>query len=739
MAQPSVCTTCYGTNLVLQGGFLTCADCGTQAQVRASIERSDAADATLDAATARRRAHPTTLPPPKKPKQTLLEETEYGDAAQGRARRSIRAPRAAGTGAPDDSAARQLQQTRRAAEGAALLYARALQALARAQARALQARFGAHGDVEALVRQLWLPTVAASGLLEPGIVERAVPSPAPAAAAAVAGREDEGGGGSNGAAAAAAAATTTTTTIAHTVLETRPEALQRRFGAALPAQTTLAVAFAALALSREPVVPADVIAWALDGALPFAELPTIAQPLLARAVEEGEEGEAARTARTGGDGGGEALGPAAAKLAAGALHAQITLSPAQLAERAEQVAALALRAAAGGDEEEDGDERRPIHALPPANGEALLRRLGRELAAAATSSGGGGSPCDAAAVPLALELHDMYLLGTPALAFVRDPVPFGAAASSAAVASGPWAAGAGPVPLAGGGGGAGDGGGGDNSDEDGAPAAGAGGGLPTWVGQGMGRHAHPYAALAAALVVALKLLHGSLEGQEAEEQEAAAADDDGAGRRRPRPSILPGPAEGWQRWATRAVRRGPQPRGGLDDDDEEDGASASLSRQGAKARRRAFLLAARRGAFAGSGPPEALEDVQRVLMTLAQVADDDEEGGAPQQQQQQREEQEEQAQRAERAGNGSNKRKRPRQDEERSDASAADGRYALAADAATARAPPDYVAVLAAVAAHAHTDPFTLHALVRQLERRMLAAESSLRALAGGVAAAAAV
>lgn len=30
----NLCTTCYGTNLVLQGGFLTCGDCGTQAQVR---------------------------------------------------------------------------------------------------------------------------------------------------------------------------------------------------------------------------------------------------------------------------------------------------------------------------------------------------------------------------------------------------------------------------------------------------------------------------------------------------------------------------------------------------------------------------------------------------------------------------------------------------------------------------------------------------------------------------------
>jgi hypothetical protein len=750
---PNLCTTCYGTNLVLQGGFLTCADCGTQAQVRREGPRLLLPLPPLcrrhsAAAAAQRPLTPSPSLPhtPPKQKQAILEETEYGDVAQGRGRRAIRAVRAEGTGQPDESAAREQQLARRGARSAALLYTRALQGLARQQARALHERLGAHEDVEALVRQLWLPAVAASGVLEPEFVERDAPS-----------------------AAAGDTAPTTTTR----VVERRPEALQRRLLKALPPQTTLAVAFAALALAREPVVPADVLGWALDGRLPFAELAALAQPLLQRCEEEQQQQQQEQRQAQQQQQPEQASGVTA--LVAGALRAQVTYSPAQLANRAEELVAIALLA---GGEGAALSRRRPL-LLPPANGEALLRRLARDLAAAAAGPSGKAAPCDAA-VSLASDLHDMYLLGTPALAFVREM----AAGRGVAAIAGPWAPGAGPPPqqpqqqqqqrqqdlailvpvlqqqqqdeqqqqhqeaplvalraplavLAAGGGAA-------TADEDGGGSSNAGASLPTWVGQGLGRHAHPFAAVAATLVVALKLLHGSLEGGGEEEQEQEQQEQGGGAgptttttRHDALPSVVPGPAGGWQRWAWRAVQRGPQPPGGGDEDallTLPRGAAAAAGGGAAAAAkaRRAFLVAARRHAFAGSGPPEALEDVQNVLLMLARAEEEDEE-----------EEEEEEEEVVEEDGNaipsraGSKRRRGAAASAAATsaavvDADAADGRYLLARNPHKARASPDYVAVLTAVAAHAHTDPFTLHALVRHLEKRMLAAESSLRALAGG-------
>jgi uncharacterized membrane protein YgcG len=150
------------------------------------------------------------------------------------------------------------------------------------------------------------------------------------------GSGDEGPPSPSGGAAAAAQAA-------------RPQQLCAALWRRVPPQATLRIAYLACHLMREAVTPADILDWAATGQLPYFELPAIAA---AAAAEE------AAAAAAAGDVAAAALPP----LPAMCVRPQIWDTPARLAAHAQSLAA-----------------RLGLPPLPPANGEALLRRAALDL------------------------------------------------------------------------------------------------------------------------------------------------------------------------------------------------------------------------------------------------------------------------------------------------------------------------------------------------------------------------
>jgi hypothetical protein len=148
---------------------------------------------------------------------------------------------------------------------------------------------------------------------------------------------------------------------------------------------------------REAVTPADIIAWAAVGQLPFFELPAFAADAGTAAA-----GAANKSA------GGSAV--ALAPLPALCVTPQIWDTPSRLASHARALAsALGLQ-------------------LPPVNGEALLRRAALEL---------GVPP---AVCGCAQQLLRVHLVGRAALELPRGRLKAGAGGERAADAASPYAA-----------------------------------------------------------------------------------------------------------------------------------------------------------------------------------------------------------------------------------------------------------------------------------------------------------
>eukprot|EP00775_Hariotina_reticulata_P011395 gene11395-11543_t len=197
--------------------------------------------------------------------------------------------------------AQEEQQAEQQLQEVGMLYARCLQHLLKAQGQCLQQTFGVSPQISSLLRQMWLSLLPSTGLLEPqlhnlqpgrGYLWLGKCGKGPAGAAVNDEQDEDDNESDDGGDeddddndsddnqemdAAAENGPARKSTRAADMMQ--PFQLKKLLWKVLHPQVTLQLCFLGCHLLREALTFYDIMCWALDGQLPFLNLPTLSREL----------------------------------------------------------------------------------------------------------------------------------------------------------------------------------------------------------------------------------------------------------------------------------------------------------------------------------------------------------------------------------------------------------------------------------------------------------------------------